>query len=238
VTTSVTTDPTGLVDRLAATIQARVLSGEIATGSRLRQETLAAEFGVSRTPVREALRKLQSTGLVEVAPNRGAVVRAPTPTEVRDSYAVRAELEGFATQLAVTLISDDQLEQLRGAERHFRHAVDDVIHAQREGRAPSPWPSDNEWERANDVFHRVIQTAAGNRQLRASIGFLHRTFPRHLTWAALSTSSHLFAENVEEHHRILGAIERRDPAAARAEMAAHVRSAGELVARQLERLLG
>ena len=60
-----------LVDELAATIQARVLNGEIATGTRLRQETLAADFGVSRTPVREALRKLQASGLVEVQPHRG-----------------------------------------------------------------------------------------------------------------------------------------------------------------------
>lgn len=74
-----------LVDELAAEIQSRVLSGAIPTGARLRQESLAAEFGVSRTPVREALRKLQASGLVEVLPRRGALVRGPSAREVREA---------------------------------------------------------------------------------------------------------------------------------------------------------
>jgi DNA-binding GntR family transcriptional regulator len=148
---------------------------------------------------------------------------------------VRAELEGLAAELAVTAIRDDQLAQLREAERHFRHAIQDVIDGNRDGRGPAPWSTESEWEQANDVFHRVIQDAAGNRQLLAAISFLHQTFPRHLTWAALSQSSHQLAANVAEHQRILAAIDDRDPAAARAEMTTHVCSAGELVARLLER---
>ena len=85
------------------------------------------------------------------------------------------------------------------------------------------------------MFHQVIQEAAGNRQLLSTIAHLHRSFPRHLTWAALSTNSHLLAANIGEHQRILQAIEARDPAAARAEMASHVHSAGELIAVLLER---
>src|ERR1041385_9317135 len=82
-----------LVDKLAAGLQARVLSGELPSGTRLRQEALAEEFGVSRTPVREALRKLQAGGLVELQPHRGAVVRGLSAREIRDAYEVRAELE-------------------------------------------------------------------------------------------------------------------------------------------------
>ena len=81
----------------------------------------------------------------------------------------------------------------------------------------------------------MIQQASGNGQLRAAITHLHRSFPRHLTWAALSRSSHLLGENIEQHNRILAAIESRDPPVARTEMAAHVRAAGELVAVLLER---
>lgn len=225
----------GLVDRLAATIQSRVLSGEIATGTRLRQETLATEFGVSRTPVREALRKLQSAGIVEVAPRRGALVRAPTPRDVREAYQVRAELEGLAAELAVELIDDAQLNRLRDSEQHFRHAIADVIHGRRRGEEVEPWSAESEWERANDVFHQVIQEAAGNAHLLGAIAYLHQTFPRHLSWAALSRSSHRLAENVEQHQRILAAVEARDSQAARAEMAAHIRASGELVALLLER---
>jgi DNA-binding GntR family transcriptional regulator len=75
---STQSDGYALVDHIAATLQARVLRGEIPSGARLRQETLAAEFEVSRTPVREALRKLQADGIVELEPHRSAVVRMPT----------------------------------------------------------------------------------------------------------------------------------------------------------------
>jgi DNA-binding GntR family transcriptional regulator len=228
-----TTDDHGLVDRLAAAIQSRVLSGEIPTGTRLRQESLAAEFGVSRTPVREALRQLSASGVVTVQPNRGAIVRGPSPREIREAYAVRAELEGFAAELAVAHLGDAQLDQLREAERLFRLSIEEVIGDLRRG-VERDWTRQSEWERANNLFHRVIQEAAGNLQLHEAIAYLHLRFPRDLTWAALSHSSHLLAENVEQHRRILEAIEARDPDRARRAMTEHVRSAGELVARLLE----
>src|SRR5262249_37274579 len=96
------------------------------------------------------------------------------------------------------------------------------------------WSTESEWERANNLFHGVIQEAAGNRYLIASIVFLHQSFPRDLTWSALSRNSHLLEENIEQHQRILDAIEERGPVAARASMRSHVLSAGEIVARQIE----
>jgi DNA-binding GntR family transcriptional regulator len=226
-------DHHGLVDRLAAAIQSRVLSGEIPTGTRLRQESLAAEFGVSRTPVREALRQLGASGIVTVQPNRGAIVRGPSARELREAYAVRAELEGFAAELAVAHLGDAQLDQLREAERLFRHSIEEVIEDRRRG-VDTDWTTESEWERANNLFHGEIQAAAGNRQLLSAIAHLHQRFPRDLTWSALSRSSHLLAENIEQHARILAAIEARDPAQARVTMTEHVRAAGELIARRLE----
>src|SRR5262245_64442056 len=101
-----------LVDELAAAIHARVLSGELPSGTRLRQEALAEEFGVSRTPVREALRKLQAGGLVELQPHRGAVVRGLSSREIRDAYEVRATLEALAARLAAERVSREQLKRL------------------------------------------------------------------------------------------------------------------------------
>jgi DNA-binding GntR family transcriptional regulator len=224
-----------LVDRLAAAIQARILSGEIPSHSRLRQASLAAEFGVSRTPVREALRKLQSAGVVVLEPRRGAVVRGTTPREVREAYLVRAELEGLAAELATAHITDEELGRLHEAQDLFRRPIEREIERRRSGEAAAPWSAENDWERANNLFHESIQQAAGNRRLLGAIAYLHRSFPRHLTWAALSRSSHLLGENVEQHNRILAALERRDARAARAEMTDHIRSAGELVAVLLER---
>ena len=116
------TDP-GLVDDLAERIHTRVLTGEYAVGTWLRQEALAAEFGVSRTPVREALRKLQAARVVDVLPHRGALVRAPTATDIREAYLIRGELEGLAAEMAVARIDEQQLRRLRDAEEAFRQAM-------------------------------------------------------------------------------------------------------------------
>lgn len=222
-----------LVDRLAAAIQATVLSGAVPIGTRLRQEALAEEFGVSRTPVREALRKLQAIGLVEVLPNRGAIVRGPSAREIREAYEVRAELEGLAAELAASRISDRDLRRLREAEALFRRSVTALISPR--SRTEPRWDDESTWVQANDLFHQAILDAAANERLSATIADLHSLFPRALTWSALAGSSRLLEENVEQHHAILAAIEQRDACQARDRMVAHVKSAGELVGRHFER---
>jgi DNA-binding GntR family transcriptional regulator len=223
-----------LVDRLAATIQARVLSGEIVRGARLPQEALAAEFGVSRTPVREALRKLQAAGLVEVQPNRGAVVRGPSAREIRESYEVRTELEGLAAELATARIADADLLRLREAEELFRMSVGQLVAGVRRRGGDAPWDEHDAWVRANDMFHQAILDAAGNRRLADVLADLRRSFPRELAWSALSANSRRLEDNVLQHGAILEAIERHDGAAARERMVAHIRTAGELVVHYFE----
>jgi DNA-binding GntR family transcriptional regulator len=232
-----TTDRRALVDKLAAALQARVLSGELPSGARLRQEALAEEFGVSRTPVREALRKLQAHGLVELEPNRGALVRALSPLEIRDAYEVRAELEGLAAELAGGRIRHDQLDALEGAQRDFRRALDHTVAARTKGAEPSERESDR-WGQANDVFHQVIQEASGNPVLLEAIRHLHRSFPRDLSRTVLRESTKLLEANVGEHEAILGALAHHDGAAARGLMVEHVRNAGRLVVLRAEQRLG
>ena len=229
-------DGQALVDELAATIQARVLSGAIATGTRLRQESLAAEFGVSRTPVREALRKLQASGLVEVLPRRGALVRRPSAREVREAYEVRAELEGLAAALAASRIRDGELRRLREAQELFRRSVASLL-AWRERRSddePMQTEAHDEWISANDSFHLAVQEAAANRRLRTTLADLHQSFPRDLTWIVLAENARLLQDNVAQHEAILAAIERHDPAGSRAAMVEHVLRAGQLVTRRFE----
>jgi DNA-binding GntR family transcriptional regulator len=223
------------VERVAGAIQAQVLSGDVPVGTHLRQEALAEEFGVSRTPVREALRHLQATGLVELLPNRGAVVRGPSAREIREAYEVRAELEGLAAELAAGRISDRDLVRLREAQALFRESVATLI--ARRSQRPAPWRDESVWVRANDLFHQAILDAAANVRLSDTIADLHRSFPRDLTWAALSQSSRLLEENVEQHEAILEAIEQRDPDEARRRMIDHVRSAGELVTLRFEQVV-
>jgi DNA-binding GntR family transcriptional regulator len=226
-----------LVDELAGKIQAKIMSGDFVSGSWLRQETLATDFGVSRTPIREALRKLQASGLVEVVPHRGALVRRPTAQDIREAYLVRAELEGLAAALATSRILESQLDQLREAEDLFRRSVEDFVAAKRARKRVEGRPlADSEWVRANDLFHEVVQEAAGNERLRKTIADLHRSFPRKLTWSALSEDARLLDENVREHRRILEAIDKRDREEARVAMRDHILRAGELVAMWSDRI--
>lgn len=227
-------DAHALVDNIAATLQARVLRGEIPSGTKLVQESLAAEFGVSRTPVREALRKLQAGGFVEVAPHRGAVVRGPSGREIREAYVVRGELEGLAAELAAARITEAQLDGLRASVELFRRSIGDLVERRRRGGDRRTRTDLDRWTRANDSFHQGIQEAAGNRRLRATLFDLHRSFPRDLTGLVLSESSRLVEENVEQHAGILAAIERHDGTAARRLMVEHIHRAGELVVLRFE----
>lgn len=223
-----------LVDKLAAQLQARVLDGDLLPGTRLRQEALAAEFGVSRTPIREALRKLQASGLVDLRPNRGALVRGLTPREIRDAYAVRAELEGLAAELAALRIQQTQIERLHRAQAQFRESLGRMRNGTRNGRRRLSERDIEVWGNANDEFHQVIQEAAGNEVLVATLRHLHRSFPRGLSRLVLRESTSLLAANVAEHEAVLEAIERNDSAAARTLMQQHVIRAGALVTVRFE----
>jgi len=216
-----------LVDEIAAAIRARIMSGEIAIGAQLRQAELASELGVSRTPVREALRQLQSGGLIEVVPNRGAVVRVPVPWEVREAYQVRAQLEGFACELAVRQITNDQLDTLRATNRTMREATFNPDGVPVEGEPPTT--------SANDVFHTTIHLASGNQRLARTINEINETFPRNVSALVLADDQRHREENVREHERIVEAIAAGDATAARREMVAHVEGAGEQLARWYER---
>jgi DNA-binding GntR family transcriptional regulator len=216
-----------LVDDIAAKIRARIMSGEIPIGAQLRQAELASDFGVSRTPVREALRQLQTGGLIDVVPNRGAVVRVPAPWEVREAYAVRAELEALAAVLSVGNASHEDIEQLRAANQ----AMYDRSLAERDQANEAALDS----RRENDIFHSTIAELSGNSRLARSIDEINETFPRNVSAQLLVNDSRHREENFAEHGRILDALERGDVEAARAEMREHVIKAGEQLARWYER---
>ncbi|MFI6698985.1 GntR family transcriptional regulator [Streptomyces sp. NPDC050509] len=213
-----------LVDDTAAAIRARILSGLIPIGAQLRQAELAKALGVSRTPVREALRQLQAGGLIEVLPNRGAVVRVPAPWEVREAYEVRAELEGLACVRAVRAITPDVLRELREANQTVRAMSGRT--APVEGASPST--------SANDCFHTLIHTTAGNERLARAIKDINEAFPRNISALVLRDNSRHREDNIREHERIVEALAAEDAEDARRQMKAHVISAGEQLARWYE----
>lgn len=220
-------ETSALVDDIAAAIRKRIMSGAIPIGAQLRQAELATELGVSRTPVREALRQLHTSGLIEVVPNRGAVVRVPSPWEVRDAYEVRAELEGLACERAVSRINDAELKELRAANQAMR---DEIADPTVEG-GPEAEPPTVEF---NDSFHTLIHRVADNEWLARAITEINQAFPRNVSWLVLAGNQRQREENVAEHDRIVDALAAGDAATARDEMRAHVKNAGEQLARWYE----
>jgi DNA-binding GntR family transcriptional regulator len=218
-----------LVDETAAAIRARIMSGEIPIGAQLRQAELANALGVSRTPVREALRQLQTGGLIEVVPNRGAVVRVPAPWEVREAYEVRAELEGLACERAVSRITADVLDELRATNQVIRE-----IGTQPRTGGPSPSPATV----ANDRFHLLIHQVAGNDRLAKVIREINEAFPRNVSALVLQDHPRHREDNLKEHERIVQALADENADLARREMRAHVISAGEQLALWYERRSG
>lgn len=229
-----------LVGSLAYRISEKILAGEYPPGSRLRQEALAEEFSVSRTPIREALRQLEAKGVVQHRPNQGAIVLAPNARDIRDAYQVRAELEGLAISLAAEWITDEQIERMRRAQRKFAGAVDKLI-AARKTNAKAPFRNVPSWVESNDEFHGVVIEASGNRRLKQMIQDLHLGFTRNIMLAALTMDGRRMRENVSQHEAILSAIGRHDAAEARKAMTHHILRSGELAVWWLEsqgRLVG
>ncbi len=142
---------------LAATelIREAILDGRLEPGDRLKEEELAGQLGISRTPVREALLMLQVEGLVETTPNRGAVVRAHSPDDLADLYGLRALLEGHAARCAAARITEADVDRLRESCERF-----DALEPSGDLRA---------LVRENLHFHRTILDLAGSARLASMV---------------------------------------------------------------------
>lgn len=132
-------------------IREAIIDGRLAPGQRLKEEELAGELGISRTPVREALLMLQSEGLVESVPKRGATVRSYAVDDLDDMYQLRALLEGYAARRAAARISREDVERLEESCARFDRlrAEDDLLDLVKE----------------NLFFHNVILDAAASDRL-------------------------------------------------------------------------
>ena len=185
-----------------------IRSGDFRPGDRLREAELAAKLNVSRTPIREAIRRLASDGLVEVAPSRGVMFIQLDKQQVRELYSLRESLEGTAAQLAA------------------QHASPAEIVAMRELLETTGGPSEapSEIAKINRLFHQSIHDAAHNRYLAQALLQLDDSLSL-LPGTTFETPGRPEAAH-EEHLAILAAIEARD--ANRAEHLArlHIQASG------------
>lgn len=186
-------------------IERRILTGEIAAGARLTEASLAEELGVSRGPVREAIRGLIQAGLVDSFANRGGVVRKIGLEEALDLYDLRAVLFGFACELAARRRTEPQLAELEAALEEM---------------AAVATRDKDRYYQLNLAFHARVMELCGNRRARADYDGVVKEM--HLfRRRALSDVSRI-TESLGEHRAIVAAIRAGDAEAAFAAGRQHV----------------
>ena len=190
---------------IAERLRAAILANEFKPGDWLRQEQLAQQFGVSQTPVREALQDLVGEGVVERVPYRGIRVIEFTLTDLRDLYACRAFMEGIAARSAAQHITRQEIAELR-------RIVDDMATA----FARKKW---NEYRELNRQFHQGIYTASRHPFLIRALNQLWTAYPTMMLSNFPGPIRKRRTLNTREHLAIITALETR--AATRAERLMH-----------------
>lgn len=193
-------------------LRAMILHGELPQGAALRQDALAARLGVSRIPVREALRQLSAEGLVTVEPHKGAAVARLPREEILELYDIRALLEPPLLARAIPRLAPDDLAAAERVLAIYDHALSRGDHQQ-------------SWGQYNLEFHEALYRAADRPQTLTIVRNLHHKTDLY-TRLQLSAADHLRERARAEHHEILAACRARDVAAASAALGAHVREAG------------
>lgn len=206
-----------LRDVVFHTLRSAILKGELAPGERLMEIRLAQKLGVSRTPVREAIRKLELEGLVVMMPRRGAMVAQITVQEMENVLEVRAALEELAVRKACENITQEQLHSLKKAVEDFKKSLEkEELSACVE---------------ADMAFHETIYEAAQNRRLQQILQNLREQMYRCRLEYLKDKRMHRLL--VEEHDTIRRAVKKNDPEKAGSAMRIHIGNQKNLMVQRL-----
>lgn len=203
-------------------LRTAIIEGRLAPGARLTEREMIDMTGVSRTVIREALRQLESEGVIETLPNKGPIVRKLTLAEAKDLYLIRSVLEGLAARMFVANAGRDDIARLKGA-------LDETCDAYRKGDPEIVLTAKNR-------FYDMLFQGAGSETLSSMIATLHARIWR---WRALGLShprrsASRSQESIEGLRNLLSAIERRDADAAEEIARVEVTNAGAEINRILE----
>jgi DNA-binding GntR family transcriptional regulator len=189
-----------LRNQIVDALREEILTDRLKPGTVLLERECASRFGVSKTPVREALSLLVHEGLVELLPRRGYLVSSITVRDAQDDFELRVILEGAAAESAARKLTDEQLRQLEGL-----------------AEADDPREGVGRMLDRNFAFHALIARASGNARLAILIERLIRGTTRLVTLGFVPG----------EHARLMRALRERDPSRARAAMEDHIRTVRE-----------
>jgi DNA-binding GntR family transcriptional regulator len=200
-------------------IREAIVDGRLTPGQRLKEEELARELGISRTPVREALLILQAEGLVDAAPNRGALVRSHDADDLEDLYQLRALLEGYAARRAAANISEAAVAGLRESCERFENLIEGDV---------------QDLVKENLLFHNVILDAARSRRVAELVRKVIELPLVYRSYIWYSVDQRRISAHY--HRQITRALEMRDGERAELVMKEHVYEARDvLVTRVRER---
>lgn len=194
-------------------LKRQIMVGEIAPGTRMMEVELADEMGVSRTPVREAIRKLEKEGLVSIEPRRGAYASDISIKDMVDVLEVRQDLEGMAAALASLRITEEEKEDLEKIVQEYTDAVESG--------------NISEIIKYDEAFHKYIVSISGNKtlvQMVSQVQDLALRF-RYIYYDDFTR----FKNQPLEHHRIVDAIFAADANKARIEAESHLSKLKEFV---------
>lgn len=214
-------------DELARSLEEMIVAGRLEPGQVLRQDELSRQFGVSRTPVREAFRQLAARGLVSFSPNRGVRVRELDQDEWGQTFLARAALEAAAAHHAAARLTPADLACLDEANEEFRRQTERL-------RSPGLTRDERErasfaWVAANDRFHEAVLCAADLPVISRLIAGLRRVFSGESLWAPGSAVDRLYEVNIRQHDAIRYALAAHNADAARTLAHDHVLDSWELL---------
>lgn len=213
---------TRLVDEAAQALREAILTGAIASGTRLRQVRLAAQLGISRTPLREALMKLEQEGLIELLPGGGLRVAVLNLDEAVELYDIREVLDGLAARLAAQRIDERGIGNLKRQLARMKECL--------------TRQDAHSWFVAHVAFHDGIFRASGNGRLQALSSVVRLSIQRF--HPVLLTTPNRLAEAYAEHRDILEAIQAHDAEAAERLARAHIARAKEIALKAMSRTPG
>lgn len=206
-----------LRDQAYARLRDAILDGTLEPGEQLKDAELSEWLGLSRTPIREALARLEEYGLVETAPNRYTRVAPLTGRDARDAFPVVAALHALAASLGVPRISDDELVAMRAANEEFARAL-------RKGDVDQAVATD-------DRFHAVLVQASANREIARSLA---RLMPKVTRLEQARFGSLAGRRSVEQHERIVTLCAARETAEAAEAVRENWLSLGVLIDRSFQ----
>jgi len=183
-----------LREKILETIRDAILKGNMKPGERVSEPELADRFGISRTPIREAFRQLESEGYLEVIPRKGAVVASLSERDVEEFYAIKIILVGFAAKMSAENLTAKDIERLESINQRLQQIAE-------EGDVKT-------FFRVHNEFHEVFIKAAGNEKLYEMINQLVMRFKR-LRLASLSQPGRMEI-SVEEHRNMIQAFKNHD----------------------------